>query len=187
MRRRTSIHKISTFLGTATYFPALAGMLEGCAKKKETPLWVPIEITDQQRSLISSLADEIIPATDTPGATDAGVPAFIELLLQDVFERQDARDLLRDLEQFNTHCKSETGVTFLDGTSAQKQVWMEKAANAAHKQHAFFLKMRSLVVGAYFTSEVGVKENLHYLPIPGKYEACRKIDELDKVIVGDRL
>ena len=186
MKRRESIKRISSFLALATSFTSLAGILEGCSEKK-TPIWAPLKLAEKQRDLISALADQIIPPTDTPGASDAGVPVFIEVLLKDVFQLQDARKLLDDLGRFNKNCKTETGHEFLECTSDQKKNWMEVVINAAHEDHKIFMQMKDLMIGAYFTSEIGMTQNLNYLPIPGKFEACRKMDEQDKIMIGDRI
>ena len=42
--------------------------------------------TPAQRELVAAVADTIIPQTDTPGAIEAGVPGWIELLVQDCLE-----------------------------------------------------------------------------------------------------
>ena len=39
-----------------------------------------LSLTPAQGTLVSAIADRIIPRTDTPGAADVGVPAFIDLL-----------------------------------------------------------------------------------------------------------
>ena len=186
MKRRKSIKRISSFLALAGSFTALSGILEGCSEKKP-PLWAPLKLTEKQRFLISVIADQIIPTTDTPGATDAGVPAFIEVVLKDVFQLKDARDLLQELEHFNMNCKSATGHEFLKCTSEQRINWMEAVVIPSHDDHAIFQKMKDLVVGAYFTSEVGMTQSLNYLPIPGKFEGCRKKGEKDKIMIGDRI
>ncbi|MCK5101778.1 MAG: gluconate 2-dehydrogenase subunit 3 family protein [Cyclobacteriaceae bacterium] len=186
MERRESIKRISSFLGLATSLTSLAGILEGCSEKKD-PLWAPLKLNKKQRALISVFADLIIPPTDTPGATDAGVPAFIEILLMDVFQVKDARDLLHEMEDFNQDCQAVTGYEFMECSPEQQRVWMKEVIDSSHRDHAIFEKMKELVVGAYFTSEVGIKQNLDYTPIPGKFEACRKMGEHDKIMVGDRL
>ena len=186
MERRASLKRISSFLGLAVCLPSLVGILKGCSEKKD-PVWAPLQLQKQQRDLISIFADQIIPPTDTPGAVDAGVPDFIEVLLKDVFMVKDARDLLHDLEQLNKDCQAVGGNEFLKCTAEQQKVWMKEVSNSSHNHHAIFKKMRELVVGAYFTSEAGMKQSLNYVPIPKKFEGCRKVEELNKIMVGDQL
>ena len=186
MKRRESIKRISSFLALATSFTSLAGILEGCSEKK-IPIWAPLKLTEKQRILISVLADQIIPPTETPGATDAGVPAFIEVLLKDVFQLQDARKLLDELGCFNENCKTVSSHEFIECTSEQKINWLEAVVIDSHEDHKIFMLMKDLVIGAYFTSEIGMTPNLNYTPIPEKFEGCRSMDEQDKIMIGDRI
>ncbi len=186
MERRTSIRKIASFIGMAASLPSLAGMMVGCFDKRE-PEWAPLILTKQQKAIISALSDCIIPPTDTSGAIDAGVPGFIEVLLKEVFRVQDARKLLFDLESFDKDCKFMAGNLFVDCSSEQQNEWLKKVSDASNDHSALFRKIRELVLGAYFTSEEGMKQNLNYVPIPQKFEVCLPMDGNAKLMVGDRI
>lgn len=57
--------------------------------------------TEAQRAAVAAVAEQIIPATDSPGAVDAGTPRFIELMVADWFddaERKLFMDGLADLQ-----------------------------------------------------------------------------------------
>jgi hypothetical protein len=46
-------------------------------------------------------------------------------------------------------------------------------------QH-YFIMMKQLTLWGYFTSEVGSKKALRWLPVPGKYEGCIPYTKGDK-------
>ena len=52
-----------------------------------------------QRKAITSASDRIIPRTDTPGAIDAGVPRFIELMVSDWLTKTERRRFVLGLQE----------------------------------------------------------------------------------------
>jgi len=186
MNRRASLNRISQFMGLAMTFPSLTGILNGCTEKKD-PAMELLFINKKQLAIITSLSEEIIPRTETPGAIDAGVPEFIELLLKDVFLKQDAIKLLADLEKFNKECNSNSNHDFIDSSAEQKVKYLNEVSLNSNNNHEIFMKMNGLVVGSYFTSQAGMTQSLNYIPNPGKYKACQALDVNDKIIVNDRL
>ena len=42
-------------------------------------------LTDERSALVASLADAIIPRTDTPSATDVNVTAFIDVIVAEYY------------------------------------------------------------------------------------------------------
>ncbi len=70
--RREALRKTALLMGAAVSASALTGILQGC---KATPelTYTPVFFNADQATLVSEVADIIIPRTDTPGAKDAGV------------------------------------------------------------------------------------------------------------------
>lgn len=141
-------------------------------------------VNKRQRAMCSVLAEMIIPKTDTPGAIEAGVPHFIELMVSDWYTDTERRIFLSGLQTLDTFCRQQFGGTFLhcrpeDRAAALTQ--MEKAAaeyrgapalpfrTAADENEPFFNKLKELTVLGYYTSEVGAKQELRYLPMPMEY------------------
>ncbi|HET6680697.1 MAG TPA: gluconate 2-dehydrogenase subunit 3 family protein, partial [Gemmatimonadaceae bacterium] len=47
------------------------------------------QLTPAQLALVAAVADTIIPRTDTPGAVDVGVPAFVEAVVDASWPEDD--------------------------------------------------------------------------------------------------
>ena len=47
----------------------------------------------------------------------------------------------------------------------------------------YFTMMKQLTLLGFFTSEVGMKQAVRYIPVPGRYEGCVPYKKGDKVIV----
>ena len=61
------------------------------------------------------------------------------------------------------------GTTFVEATEAQRiEVLAEMEAEAPH----FFDTIKSLTLFGYYTSEIGMTEELGWRMIPGSYDGC---------------
>ena len=121
-------------------------------------------LNDSQRKAITQLAELIIPKTDTAGAIEAGVPAFIELMLSDWYAAEERAPFLEGLANLDLGAKERHGLLFADCEVKQQTELFRQ-----HEGDAFFKMARELTTVGYYTSEVGVNAELKYLPVPGAY------------------
>lgn len=119
--------------------------------------------TAEEMATIGVLADIIIPKDEISGsATDAGVPAFIDFIVNDMPEHQvPIRGGLRWLD---IECLNRYNMGFKDCTPAQQIeivdmiAYPKKAKPEMEQGVAFFNRMRNLTATGFFTSEMGVKD-----------------------------
>jgi hypothetical protein len=138
----------------------------------------------QQQVLVQTLAEMIIPATDTPGAKEAGVDQFIDVMLADWYDPDDRRHFLDDLAAVDVRCKAATGKAFTDADPAQQTALLtalddELARLRATHQRTnqnFLRNLKWLTLTGYYTSQVGFEQELHARIIPGSYDPCRMLD-----------
>jgi len=132
--------------------------------------------TDQQRATITAIAEHIIPATDTPGATAAGVPRFIELMIADWFnddERTVFMSGLADLE-------NRAGGSFSSMSTQQQLSLLEKLEGESSDASwyklgnfmrvwddtaPFICQLKEFTVLGFFLSEVGASQALRTNPM----------------------
>ncbi len=179
MNRREAIERTALILGYAISAPAIMGILNGC---KATPdlAFKPVFLTEEQARLISELCEIIIPKTDTPGAKEAGVPAFIDTMLKDVYDQQGKDKFIAGLNSFNDEAKKAAGSDFVD-LDPEKQVDFFKSVHDTAiagvksgeiKDRPFVLTVKELTCLGFFTSEPGATQVLQYEAVPGAYHGC---------------
>jgi len=117
---------------------------------------------------ISRIVDLIIPATDTPGALAAGVPAYVDLVIARNTDQQlVTADGLRWLDAEATRAGSKK---FLDLTEKQQLSILEPLCELADKTNGlargrsvqFFALIKSLTADGYYTSRQGLRDELEY-------------------------
>ena len=136
-----------------------------------------------QRETVATIAEMIIPATDTPGARGAEVHRFIDLLLAEWAPDDDRRQFLEGLADVDARARAASAPDFLTATEAQRAAILTALdAEAQERRKAqrdapphFFERMKFLTVYGYCTSEVGATAELHYEVIPGSYDACTEL------------
>src|SRR3954468_11372719 len=64
---------------------------------------------DAHLALVGAIADTIIPRTDTPGATDVGVPAFVNVIVGENYSDQTRATFIAGLDAIEARAKSEGG------------------------------------------------------------------------------
>src|SRR5690606_22081465 len=97
MNRREVIKRTAILMGGVVSAPAIMGILKGC-KAKPGVAWTPKYFTQEQAYVITEVAEIIIPKTDTAGAKDAGVPAFIEQMIFEAYSEEDRTKFMAALE-----------------------------------------------------------------------------------------
>lgn len=192
-------------MGGAVSAPTLVALLDGC-KSKDASSEV-FSLSDDYKTLVAEIAEIIIPKTDTPGAKEAGVGPFIETMIKDCYSNAQGSHFIKGLEMVTEKAKA-AGGSFVSLEPA-KQISILKEMEAEGKKEAeglaekakqidpetgkvkeeskeneplvpFFNLMKELTLFGYFTSEIGMKQELDYQPIPGKFEGCIPLKEGQK-------
>ncbi len=143
--RRENLKIIGAISATCA-FPFSAGELYGQhehpAAAAQAALPKPSFFTPAEVAQITRIADLIIPATDTPGALAAGVPAYIDYVCQ----RNEA--LAKTVRE---------GLAALRGPADAATLEQLQAAKSP-----FFKAIKNLTADGYYTSKIGLLDDLGY-------------------------
>jgi gluconate 2-dehydrogenase gamma chain len=187
--RRELLKRVAYLMGGAISAPAMLGVLQGCSAKKPSAQWTPAFFNATQAAIVSEIAEIIIPRTDTPGAKDLGVPAFIDTMLKAAYSETDQKRYVRGLEQFVQRAEELHGKAFIELNADQQTQLVREVHDAAiqagrdnelddrRENRPFILMTKELTMLGFFTSEVGATQVLQYTPVPGVYRGCMPLTQ----------
>jgi hypothetical protein len=139
------------------------------------------------------MIDQIIPATDTPGAKGARVNEFIDVILTEWAKDEERRNFLDGLADVDKQSSALFGKDFASAAPAQQLVLLRSMDEAsAHArslekepppfwepegrdrqmQGDFFTVFKNMTVHGYYTSEIGFTQELKLEIIPGAQHGC---------------
>lgn len=165
MDRRTAINRISLLLGAAVSAPTAAALLSGC--QAPSGGYSRRVLDEDAYAAVGRLAEVILPETDTPGAFQAGVHGYVDMLLADYYPPaeaktlRDAIDLLRAslLDRPTEDGTALTDEVLLDRVAALDAVAFavqvpERGPGAPYNLEQAFRQFKELVLAGYYTSEL---------------------------------
>ena len=131
-------------------------------------VWKPLLFDAHQSETVTLLADLIIPETDTPGAREAGAPAYIDLMLNDG-DAEPRENFLKGLGWLDGYAIRSHSNPFRLLTSAQQIALLRTLDNSTRSElkigTQFFKQIKQLTIEGYYTSKVGIDElNKHGVP-----------------------
>lgn len=118
-------------MGGALAAPTVAGVLGGCRAGTDAA-WQPAVLSSVQADILDAVTEQILPETDTPGARGAGVPAFIDRMLDEWYPERLRLKFLNALDAFEAQTVETTGSSFVDlGTDQQRELLADLEVDAA--------------------------------------------------------
>ncbi len=138
-----------------------------------------------QNETVATIAELIIPKTDTPGAREAGVPAFIDVMLAEWGDDDQRKVFTAGLANVDERSRALFGKDFIASSAEQQvQILTDLDAELARLRDTksdtsknFFQGMKWLTLTGYYTSEVGATTEQHFRIVPGRYEPCYPLEQ----------
>lgn len=175
--RRTALRRAALLLGGVISAPTIAAVLAGC----ETPPAKDAARTARgldasQAAIVATIADHIIPRTETPGARDVGVDRFIGRMLSEYYSDDERARFLDGLADVDRRAHRAAGRPFLESSAAEQLDLVAALDAEAFAPHAppatFFRRMKELTLVGYYTSLDGATHELAYARVPGRFDGC---------------
>lgn len=135
-----------------------------------------------QLHTVAAAGERIVPATDTPGALAAQCHRFIERIVADHYAPSRQRRFIDGLVDLDQRASAMHGRLFIQVDDAQRDavlIAVESQAYAAGADGAdsFWRDLKYLTLYGYYTSEIGIEEELRTNRFPGRFEGSALIAE----------
>ena len=149
-------------------------------------------LNPHQNDTVVAMIDQIIPATDTPGAKSARVNEFIDVILTDWADDEERKNFLDGLAGVDKQSNELFGKNFVDASPAQQVTLLRAMDESVAAQRVrrmrhgntipeerdkqlrgeFFNVFKGITVHGYYTSEIAFSQELNLQIIPGAHHGC---------------
>lgn len=126
-----------------------------------------------EQTTLTAIIEAIIPESDTLGAKSVGVPAFMEKMLADCYEKEVIENVEKGLAFVENTATSNYKVPFANLPLSDRQTILlaiEKEEGTDLK--AFYTLIKNLTIQGYTSSEYVQTTFLEYKMMPGFYDGC---------------
>ena len=127
----------------------------------------PKFFTKDEFAMVDELSELIIPADDhSPGARAAQVAAYIDGRLAESFEDEPTRRWREGLARINSLSEEMHGRPFMQATPEQRVAVLTRISKNEEKpetpEEHFFQELKGRTARAYYTSKVGIHQDMEY-------------------------
>jgi len=186
--RREILTRAAMLMGGAISSGAVAAVLGGCTAMPQPD--GPVKTTflnPAEMKTATAIADQIIPRTDTPGAIDVGVPAYMDKCLAGFYQDKERGIVRAGLMRADKDAMTAHGKTFSDLSSDDQVALMKVYDKEAYEQNRkpgaaphFFRVLKELTLTGFCTSQVGATKFLKYAASPGPFRGDIPYSEVGK-------
>lgn len=195
MDRRGLLGRMALLLGAATL--PVEALAAPAAKAKRF-------LKPADFKLLSAVTDTIIPATDTPGALAAQVPARIDSLLANWASAATRSNVAGALARIDAAARAQKGKGFASLAAADRAAVLGPHDAEALKRvppppgtppeisfippvyvaDQGYYQIKDLTLDLYYFSEIAVSTELNYEHVPGKFQPSVKITAQSRPDLG---
>ena len=190
MNRREALRMLTTGAVLPTLTPELFAFYQTTHPASSYSLRT---LSSHQNDTVVAMIDQMIPATDTPGAKATRVNEFMDVILTEWANDEERRNFLNGLDDVDQQSNVLFGKDFVSASPMQQLVLlrsMDAAAEVARSkpkerppfwepqgrdtqmQGDFFTVFKNMTLHGYYTSEVGFTQELKLQIIPGAQHGC---------------
>lgn len=129
-------------------------------------------LSPAQLALVGAIGDVILPRTDTPSATDVGVPAFVDVIATGYYGDDERQAFLDGLDAIEALAQRAHARAFIALPAEERHALVQRldaAAPRATPAERTYGRLKGLVMHGWYTSERVQREVVRTEIIPGRF------------------
>jgi gluconate 2-dehydrogenase gamma chain len=144
----------------------------------------------EQALIVEDLAELIIPETNSPGAVQAEVPAFIEGIVREVYDEPERLAFLRGIDELDARAREKHGRPFFACAPGERAALVEPLVQheaslpentlAEGAPWSFFKAFHESCIEGFCQSRLGATRVLQYDSVPGAYHGCVPLESIGR-------
>jgi hypothetical protein len=138
MNRRDALSRVALLMGGTLSAPTMAAFLGGCTNSAAEKTAALQAFTPEVLALLAEVTETIIPKTDTPGAKDAKVAEFIQLMLTDCYAENDRKRFFNGLEDIQNKSQKAYQKSFVELKPEERIAVFKDFEKEAFERHTVF-------------------------------------------------
>lgn len=191
MQRREALRIFAAGAVLPVFSPELLALFR---QAQPPPGYKVRTLTPHLNETVIAMTEQIIPATDTPGAKDARVNEFIDVILTEWATPEERAHFIAGIEDIDEKSQKLFGKNFVDASPDQQIAQLRaiddvtlagRVVRAHHGNHVeppdqqlkgdFWEVFKRITVHGYYTSEIGFSQELKLQIIPGAQHGCQPL------------
>jgi gluconate 2-dehydrogenase gamma chain len=175
------LNRRTLLVGAVLLVGGAAALMRLQRKEPRTPGENGFTLDARKFALIEQVCEAIIPATDTPGAIGAGVPAFMREMIEAWATEASRAEIAAVLDGIEKLAWSRFGTAFLELLPERRSLVMAAFdEERIGRQDAAYGKFKYLVLAGYYHSEIGATQELRFELVPGAWRSCVPLSEIGR-------
>jgi hypothetical protein len=170
INRRTVIRQLALLSATAAILPSCMG-----DRSKPDLVLRNFTLDDTGQRTLGLLTATLIPATDTPGASETGAALFMLKMLDDCSSKADQDKFFKGLRQLDDASRKMAGAAFAEATARQREAILTAIGDKKVPGEAldfFYSTARRLTILSYTSSSWFLTKVQVYELVPGRWHGC---------------
>ncbi len=155
-----------------------ASLLPSCLQKENSRAAIllnNIQVSGDQEKLLATLTETILPTTTTPGAAGLSPHAYVLMMVDDCFIKEEQEKFMKGLQQFDEAAKKKNGSSFLNSDASQKTKLLkalESKKDIPEEVVSFYSAVKELTIQSFTGSKYYLTEVRKYDMVPGRFHGC---------------